>query len=271
MTALDGFEMDSNVGRDVLSTASSFGSVPKAVAEYVANSIGNGEEGQRVNVTVSKSRYGGRLRLVVADDARGMDDIDLRRFFSMHAENEARRRGRSTGGRFGTGKAAAFGIGSSLQVETCRNGRRWVVRLDKSEIEAAARANRRPRPQILVNGEPTNDANRSTIIISGLAKAADGPKIIQWLRRRSGRALNAHNVMVEGTRAVVEEPAARCTWQFSSADAPEHVQEVIGPDVVCTIKAAIQQRLTERWQKRIGRLMDATVLLSRISRSPASV
>ncbi len=244
---------------------------PKPFAEYVSNSIGNGEEGQRVNVNVSKSRYRGRLRLVIADNARGMDDIDLRRFFSMHAENEARRRGRSTGGRFGTGKAAAFGIGSSLQVETCRNGRRWVVRLDKSEIEAAARVNRRPRPQILVNGEPTNDANRSTIIVSGLAKAADGPKIIQWLRRRSGRALNAHNVMVEGTRAVVEEPAARCTWQFSSADAPEHVQEVIGPDVVCTIKAAIQQRLTERWQKRIGRLMDATVLLSRISRSPASV
>src|SRR5712691_1752677 len=152
MTALDGFEMDSNVGRDVLSTASAFGSVPKAVAEYVANSIGNGEEGQRVNVTVSKRRAYGRLRLAITDDARGMDDNDLRRFFSMHAENEARRRGRSTGGRFGTGKAAAFGVGTSLQVETCRNGRRWVVRLDKSEIEAAARVNRRPRPQILVNG-----------------------------------------------------------------------------------------------------------------------
>jgi len=248
MTALDGFEMDSNVGRDVLSTASSFGSVPKAVAEYVANSIGNGEEGQRVNVTVSKSRYGGRLRLVIADDARGMDDIDLRRFFSMHAENEARRRGRSTGGRFGTGKAAAFGIGTSLQVETCRKGRRWVVRLDKSEIEAAARANRRPRPQILVNGEPTNDANGTTIIISGLTKAADAPKIIQWLRRRSGRALAAHNVMVEGTRAVVEEPAARRTWQFSSADARVPVQAVIGADVVCTVKAAVQQRVEESIQ-----------------------
>src|SRR5262249_45006291 len=151
-------------------------------------------------------------------DARGMDDNDLRRFFSMHAENEARRRGRSTGGRFGTGKAAAFGIGTSLQVETCRNGYRWVVRLEKSEIEAAARANRRPRPQILVNGEPTTAPNGTTIIIDGLTKSADGPRIIQWLRRRSGRALNAHNVRVEGTRAIVEEPAARRTWTFSSAD-----------------------------------------------------
>ena len=42
--SLDGFEMESNVGRDVLSTASSFGSVPKVVAEYVTNSIDAREE-----------------------------------------------------------------------------------------------------------------------------------------------------------------------------------------------------------------------------------
>lgn len=248
MTALDGFEMDSNVGRDVLSTASAFGSVPKAIAEYVANSIGNGEEGQRVNVTVSRRHAYRGLRIVIADNARGMDDKDLLRFFSMHAENEARRRGRSTGGRFGTGKAAAFGIGTALQVETCRNGHHWVVLLDKSQIEAAARASRRPRPQVLVDGEPTTDANGTTIIIDGVVKTADGPKIIQWLRRRPGRALNAHNVVVDGTRAVVEEPAARRTWEFPSADAPEHVQAVIGTDVICTVKAAVQQRVEESIQ-----------------------
>jgi Histidine kinase-, DNA gyrase B-, and HSP90-like ATPase len=248
MTSLDGFEMDSNVARDVLSTASSFGSLPKAVAEYVANSIGNGEEGQRVNVTVTMRRAYGRLRIVITDDACGMDDNDLRRFFSMHAENEARRLGRSTGGRFGTGKAAAFGVGSSLQVETCRNGRRWVVRLDKAEIEAAARDKRRPRPHVSVDGVPTTDPNGTTIIIDGLTKTAETPKIIQWLRRRSGRALNAHNVVVEGTRAVIEEPPSRRTWNFSSADAAAHVQAVVGRDVVCTISAAMRQRVDDSIQ-----------------------
>jgi hypothetical protein len=248
MTSLDGFEMDSNVARDVLSTASSFGSVPKAVAEYVANCIGNGEEGQHVNATVATRRAYGRQRIVITDDARGMDDDDLRRFFSMHAENEARRRGRSTGGRFGTGKAAAFGVGSSLQVETCRNGRRWVVRLDKSEIEAAARENRRPKPNVSVDGQPTNEANGTTIIIDGLTKTADAQKITKWLRRRSGRALNAHNVVVEGTRAVVQEPVARRSWEFRSVDSPAQVQEVIGRNVVCSIKAAAQQRVDESIQ-----------------------
>lgn len=248
MTSLDGFEMDSNVARDVLSTASSFGSLPKAVAEYVANSIGNGEEGQRVSVKVTWRRAYGKLRIAITDDACGMDDGDLRRFFSMHAENEARRLGRSTGGRFGTGKAAAFGVGSALQVETCRNGRRWVVRLDKSEIEAAARDKRRPRPHVSVDGAATTDSNGTTIIIDGLTKTADTQKIIQWLRRRSGRALNAHNVVVDGTRAVVEEPPSRRTWTFLSADASEQVQKAIGRDVVCAIKAGVRQRVDESIQ-----------------------
>lgn len=39
MARLDGFEMESNVARDVLSTAGAFGSLPKVIAEYVTNSI----------------------------------------------------------------------------------------------------------------------------------------------------------------------------------------------------------------------------------------
>ncbi|HUZ88300.1 MAG TPA: ATP-binding protein [Candidatus Acidoferrales bacterium] len=248
MGSLDGLEMDSNVGRDVLSTASSFGTLPKAVAEYVANSIGNGEDGQHVNVKVTKRRSYGSLRMVIEDDACGMDDNDLRRFFSMHAENEARRQGRATGGRFGTGKTAAFGVGESLQVETRRYGHKWVVRLEKSEIIAAAKEKRAPKPDVQVDGVATDEPNGTTIIIDRLTKSADAPKIIQWLRRRSGRALNAHNVVVEGDRAVVEEPNSRRTWEFRSAKAEPDIQAAIGADVVCTISSAVQQRVDDSIQ-----------------------
>ena len=74
MGSLYGLEMESNVGRDVLSTATAFGNLPKVVAEYASNSIDAAEDGQAVNVTVSKRRAYGANRIVIEDDARGMDD-----------------------------------------------------------------------------------------------------------------------------------------------------------------------------------------------------
>jgi hypothetical protein len=235
--SLDGFEMESNVGRDVLSTASSFGSVPKVVAEYVTNSIDARDEGQAVNVTITKRRAYNHTRIVVTDDARGMDGEDLRRFFYMHAENEARRRGRTTRGRFGTGKAAAFGIGTSLQVETCRGGKKWVVRLEKAELEEAVKDKRKPKPEVLEDGSPTTEPNGTSIIIDGLDKATDEKKIISELQRRLGRHLDVHSVSVFGTKATIVEPAAKRTWLFDSKD-DATIATVIGPDVTCKISAA---------------------------------
>lgn len=237
MTPLDGFEMESNVARDVLSTASSFGSLPKVVAEYVTNSIDARINGYPVTVAITKRRYGGGTRIVVSDDARGMDDNDVRRFFFMHAENEDRRRGRSTRGRFGTGKAAAFGIGSSLQVETRREGRKWVVRLEKDELETAVREQRKPRPEVKVDGEPTSDSNGTDIIIDGVTRNIDEPRIARELRRRLGRQLGIHTVNLFNTRVETVEPRAARTWEpFRSAGRP--VAAVIGDDVKCDLKAA---------------------------------
>lgn len=237
MAPLDGFEMESNVARDVLSTAGSFGSLPKVIAEYVTNSIDARDNGQQVKVRISKRRYGGATRIVISDDARGMDDVDLRRFFTMHAENEDRRRGRTTRGRFGTGKAAAFGIGSSLQIETRRNGRKWVVRLEKGELEAAVSERRKPAPTVTEEGVPTTEANGTDIIIDGIERNVYEPRIAGELRRRLGRQLGVHSVALFNTRVHTEEPRTARTWEpFRSAG--EAVAAVIGDDVVCQIKAA---------------------------------
>ena len=65
-------------------------------------------------------------------------------------------------GVFGTGKAAAFGIGSSLQVETSRNGHQWVVRLEKAELEAAGKEGRKPQIKVLENGTRTTALTQRT-------------------------------------------------------------------------------------------------------------
>lgn len=247
MASLDGLEMESNVGRDVLSTASAFGSLPKVVAEYVSNSIDAHEQGQAVEVVVSKRRAYGATRIVIEDNACGMDSDDLRRFFYMHAENQARRRGRTVRGVFGTGKAAAFGIGSSLQVETVRNGRRWVVRLDKAELETAVREQRKPRPVVLNDGAITADPNGTTIIIDGVTKAVDESRVIKELQRRMGRHLQVHSVVAFGRPAKLHEPQARRSWYFEANDDSE-IGPVIGNDVVCTINAALQADVPDELQ-----------------------
>jgi hypothetical protein len=175
--------------------------------------------------------------VVVEEDASGMDAEDLRRVFYMHAENEARRRGRTVRGVFGTGKAAAFGIGSSLQVETVRNGLKWVVRLEKTELQAAVRDRRKPLPTVIEDGTPTRAANGTVIIIDGVTKPADERRIIKELERRLGRHLQAHNVVVFNRRAELAEPMAQRTWTFAASDKPA-IAEIIGIDVVCTINAA---------------------------------
>ena len=236
MAPLDGFEMESNVARDVLGTAGSFGSLPKVVAEYATNSIDARVNGTPVAVTITKSRYGGKTRITISDDASGMNDEDLRRFFFMHAENEARRGGRKVRGRFGTGKAAAFGVGTSLQIETRQNGRQWRVRLDKDELGAAVQENRKPRPEVLIDGDPTTKPNGTDIYIDGISRSVDERRIASELRKRLGRQLDAHPVVLFNSRIVTVEPRAIREWTFSSAD--HEVASAIGVEVECIIKVS---------------------------------
>lgn len=237
MGALDGLEMESNVGRDVLSTATNFGNLPKVVAEYVTNSIDAREDGQAVTVTVSKRRAYGANRVVIEDDARGMDDNDLRHFFYMHAENEGRRHGRKVRGIFGTGKAAAFGVGASLQVETVRNGHKWVVRLEKAELVAAGREGRKPRLKVLDDGTDTTAANGTTIIVDGVTRNVYDKAVVKELQRRLGRHLQIHNITVFGERVKLVEPKPKRSWTFPAGDELD-VAAVIGQEVLCTIHAA---------------------------------
>src|SRR5690606_33028298 len=99
----------------------------------------------------------------VIDNGRGMSGLDLRRFFTMHGENIERKRGRPGRGKFGTGKSAAFGIASSLRVETVRDGKKNVVELDRELVEKSDGSSIDLR--WLTKDEPTPSPNGTTIVI----------------------------------------------------------------------------------------------------------
>jgi hypothetical protein len=227
----------SNVARDMLATADEFGSVPKMVVEYASNGLDNPDDPtQPVTVHVEVRRYGSAKTVTITDDGCGMDDTALREFFVMHRENAQRQRGRRARGRFGTGKSAGFGVGTSVLIDTVHDHHHWRVELTSEELRVAATANRPPRPFTRTDGEPTDAPNGTTVTVTGIRKAATSASIANELRRRLGRQLESHRVYVDGERVHLQEPQAAHTWLFSSLD-DKAAAAVLGSDLTCTVRA----------------------------------
>jgi Histidine kinase-, DNA gyrase B-, and HSP90-like ATPase len=129
-------KVTSHVARDLLSSAAAFKNEAAAVWEYVANSLQYLDPGVSpvVQVTVDT----GERWIRVSDNGRGMSVDELQHFFTMHGENLERLAGRPGRGKFGTGKAAAFGIGNKLTLETVSNRKRNVVELTRATIDKSS-------------------------------------------------------------------------------------------------------------------------------------
>jgi hypothetical protein len=119
-----------------------------------------------------------------------------------------------------------------------RNRHRWVVRLDKAELEAGGRESRKPQINVLEDGTATTAPNGTTIIIDGVTRSVYEKPVIKELQRRLGRHLAVHNVVVFGKHVDLVEPTSKRSWTFPASDEPEQAA-VIGVDVECAIHAAV--------------------------------
>lgn len=210
-------EVVTHVGRDVLANAAHFATVPKAVHEYVSNSIDATPPGRACTVHVDIAASGPQRRITIVDDASGMSRDLLRAFFTMHGENVQRRAGRKVRGRFGTGKIAAFGRADRLRVDTVQRGLRNVVELTKADLETA-RPGRPIRVRELSVDEPTDDPDGTRVSIEGLHRGTrvDRAEIVRYLQRQLGRHLVQHRVYVEGERVAYAPPDAEEEQRFVS-------------------------------------------------------
>jgi hypothetical protein len=169
-----------DVRRDLLASAAAFKNEAAVVWEYVVNSLQYVDRGTspRVQVTVKP-----KLKVIeINDNGRGMDDSDLHHFFRMHGENRDRLQGRTGRGKFGTGKSAAFGIGTGLQVDTRRNGLRNTITLTREMIDRSS------GDDIPLDWEARNEAttqsNGTTVTISGiLLPRINTAAIIDYIER----------------------------------------------------------------------------------------
>ena len=110
--------MTTDAGRAVLDSATDFTKEGKAVGEYVKNSWQYTDKHPNVEIIVDQQNKS----IHIKDDSRGMSIDDLRtRFFVLHKRNIDRQKGKIKRGEYGTGKAAALGIGEILRVTTVHN------------------------------------------------------------------------------------------------------------------------------------------------------
>ncbi len=201
----DELKVRTHVARDLLQTAQLFRSPEAAIWEYIANSIEYVDTGVRPEVVVHVDRTRGQV--VVADNGRGMDVPGLQHFFTMHAENPDRKRGKRGRGKFGTGKAAAFGVARRLQVRTVRDGRRNVVELHRSDVE---RSGGSEIPVRWVEREvPTSEPNGTVVTISELlVPRVSQERLVRYIERQLAFYRGDPVVVVNGHRCQPLRPQA---------------------------------------------------------------
>jgi hypothetical protein len=221
MGELSSIRVTSNVGRDVLAAATSFKTEAATVWEYVVNSIQYVGDGilPKVEVLVKP-----RARSIeIRDNGRGMSASGLMQFFTMHGENIDRLRGRPGRGKFGTGKSAAFGIGTKLCVDTRRDGLRNRVELDRGMIEAS----KGEEIDLLwpVKNEPTELPSGTTISIEGIVlPKLNASAIVEYIERHLlGFRGRMPEVAVNEHLCEYREPSVVETFTFCPSPAQAEV------------------------------------------------
>lgn len=234
-------KVTSHVARDLLQSAGLFQHEHSVVWEYVSNGLEYVDPGTSPTVEVFVDVKLGKI--TVRDNGRGMSRADLDRYFQMHGENIDRKRGKAGRGMFGTGKSAAFGIGTLLRLTTVRAGMRCKVQLDRKDIEQAIDGTGIP-VQLLESNASTTEANGTFVEVEGIhLKRMDVGSIIRHIERHIAHWPNA-TVFVNHQECRVMEPASSEERRFSSKGTPFEATLGIVELVIKVAKAPLEQE----WQ-----------------------
>lgn len=221
----------SHVGRDILQSAQLFRTPEAAVWEYVVNSLQYVDHGvaPSVKVTVDTTAK----TITIDDNGSGMNVDDLGHYFTMHGENRARRKGVPGRGKFGTGKSAAFGIGTTLTLSTTKNGKRQTVTLDRALIDATEGSSV-PVEITEHDADATGEPNGTTIKISGINTKLAKEPIVALIERHLSAFHGSPTVTVNGRVCAIVRPTAALTRTFEPT--PEQAKLLGGIEL--TVSAA---------------------------------
>lgn len=213
-TQSDSLVVTTHVGRDVLAQAAQFKTEATVVWEYVVNSLQYVDTGVQPVVQVSVKKN----LIQIADNGRGMNEEMLRHYFTMHAENVDRKSGRPGRGKWGTGKSAAFGIANRMDIDTVQNGKRNVVRLTRSAIDASG--GEAVPLEWVVKNESVNLPNGTVVTIEDLVvDRLDKASIVEYIERNLAAFRGTDpKVAVNSSVCEYHAPPIGNTYAFKPSD-----------------------------------------------------
>lgn len=232
MTSAEDLRVTSHVGRDILASAAGFKTEAAVVWEYVVNSL---QYVDREVTPVVDVRIDHRNRtILIADNGAGMDSAGLQHFFTMHGENLARRAGRPGRGKFGTGKSAAFGIATSLRIETIRKGLRNEVELTRTMIDGSEGEE---IPIRWITQNESTEAPSGTVVTIGdvLLPRIDTASVIEYIERNLA-FFRGSNPRVAINTHVCEYHEPRVAETHTFRPSPAHAKAI--GDVELVVKVA---------------------------------
>jgi hypothetical protein len=222
----------SHVARDLLQTAAVFKTDKQVVWEYVSNSLQYAQPGRpaRVEVTIQQRAK----KITIADNGRGMDWLGLQNFWTLHGENQDRLRGRPGRGRFGTGKAAAFGIAGILRITSIKDGHKSIVALRRADVEALSDGAPIPVTTMLRKA-PTQEPTGTLVEIEQThLRQLDTQGIIKYIERHLAHYPRDVTVIVNSHLCEYFEPSVA----FMRTFAPDAAEQAILGNVTLSVKVA---------------------------------
>lgn len=230
---MSNLKIKSHVGRDIVQSAQSFRTPEAAVWEYVVNSLQYVDKGVVPQVAVvldPKAKV-----VTIADNGSGMDRVGLEHFFTMHGENKERAKGIPGRGKFGTGKSAAFGIGTALVVTTVRNEVRQSVYVDRAMIDATDGAE--VPVNFLATDEPAlGEPNGTVIEIRNVSVKMNREPVVSLIERHlSAFHATSPVVTVNGRICEIARPQASLTRPFTP---PANLAAFVG-EITLTVGASV--------------------------------
>ncbi|MCL4324209.1 MAG: ATP-binding protein [Candidatus Thermoplasmatota archaeon] len=231
-----------HVPRAVLATAAEFSDVPRSAAEYIWNAMEYKRDKTlpaEVVIRLGRDKDGGWFEVEDFANGAGMDVDGIQRFFTMHAPNENRLRGNAGRGRNGTGKAAAFGVGSLLNLYTVRDGIENQVSLSKEDLvalESTYPCEALPLRHHVQNHTTQDGAPRcgTRVRVSGIQINFDERVVVEGLTRLFMRVLD-HNILYwekssgKRVRVLRRAPAVYTNQDY---DSPTKLEPYIGKVVL---------------------------------------
>lgn len=171
--------MGSNVGRDILKRSSDFRDFGCMAFEYIANAHEAYQIDDLDREVVVDIVKGAKGRITISDNGCGMNLDSLVKFWTMHAETSRREQGLNLRGYNGTGKIAGYKYFNVLTLETIKGGLRNVTRLNRRQIEEAAKTAGPVQIEEVAVNEPTDLPDGTTVILSNPIAPITAAQIIE--------------------------------------------------------------------------------------------